>query len=234
MRPVERGNVPIDKNGNDIKFNVYGDARDFLIERLGDYCSYCEMSLDSPHIEHIQPKSKQSAQEKDWNNFLFACTYCNSNKGKKDIDSNNLKDYFWADSDNTFRAFIYEKDLPPQISPALDLQQKKIAQNTLELTGLDRDNFHKKCTRKDRRWQKRKEAWDDALSVKKDLTANSSEEIKNAIILLAKAKGFWSVWMTVFTDDADMRQRLIEAFKGTCKVCFDADTQAIHRPNGQI
>lgn len=234
MRPVERGNIPLDKNGNTITFKEYGDARDYLIERVGDYCSYCEMNLDSPHVEHIQPKSLDVSLEKDWNNFLLACTYCNSNKGDKPINENNLQDYFWADIDNTFRVFIYELDLPPQIFPHLDSQQKKIAQNTLDLTGLDRDEFHEKCTKKDRRWKKRKEAWDDALSVKEDLINNPSEEMQKTIIRLAKAKGFWSVWMTVFQDDSDMRDRLINAFIGTSRVCFDTNTQPIQRAGGRL
>jgi uncharacterized protein (TIGR02646 family) len=234
MRPVERGNIPVDKNGNPISFKVHGDTRDYLIERLGDYCSYCESPLLSPDVEHIQPKISVPELTLAWTNFLLACIYCNRIKNKKTINSNNLHDYFWADIDNTFRAFIYELDLPPQISPHLNLQQRKAAQNTLELTGLDRDNFHKKCTEKDRRWIKRKEAWDDALSVKEDLINNPSEEMQKTIIRLAKAKGFWSVWMTVFQDDMDMRHRLINAFKGTSQTCFDANTQPIHRAGGQI
>lgn len=234
MRPVERGNVPLDKNGNSITFKEHGDARDYLIKRLGDYCSYCESPLLAPDVEHVQPQVFVPTLTLTWSNFLLACIYCNRVKGKKSINSSNLHDYFWADIDNTFRAFIYELDLPPQVSSHLNFQQKKIAHNTLELTGLDRDNFHKKCTKKDRRWIKRKEAWNDALSVKEDLISNPSEAMKNTIILLAKAKGFWSVWMTVFEDDTDMRQRLINAFKGTSVQCFDNNTQPIQRTGGII
>jgi hypothetical protein len=40
--------------------------------------------------------------------------------------------------------------------------------------------------------------------------------------------------MAVFSDDIDMRQRLIAAFSGTSSNCFDAATQAIPRNGGQI
>jgi hypothetical protein len=39
--------------------------------------------------------------------------------------------------------------------------------------------------------------------------------MKDQIIDTVKAKGFWSVWMTVFSDDADMLDRLMVAFPGT-------------------
>lgn len=234
MRPVERGNIPLDKNGIAVKFKEYDDARDYLIERLGSYCSYCEMRIPTPAVEHIQPKSLQSALELAWNNFLLACPSCNSVKLNTNVNDSNFGDYFWADSDNTFRAFHYEKDLAPQINFNLDASQQIIATETLELTGLDREPLHPKLSKKDRRWIERKEAWDDALSVKEDLKSDSSEVMKTTIIRLAKARGFFSVWMAVFADDIDMRQRLINDFKGTSKVCFDINTQPIHRTGGQL
>lgn len=70
MRPVERGNAPTDHNGIAIEFKEYGDARDPLIARLGDYCSYCEVALHSSvHVEHVRPKSKHGGLEKIWANF---------------------------------------------------------------------------------------------------------------------------------------------------------------------
>jgi uncharacterized protein (TIGR02646 family) len=227
MRPIERGvNLNL--------FKEYGDARDDLINQLGAYCSYCEMRIPTPAIEHIQPKSLSDDLELEWRNFLLACTSCNSVKKDKVINDNNIGDYFWADSDNTFRAFHYEQNRAPQISTSLTDFQQQIAKNTLELTGIDREPLHPNLSKKDRRWKERNEAWDDALSVKEDFKNNSSEEMKNTIIRLAKAKGFWSVWMTVFADDINMRHLLIQEFKGTSQACFDANTQPIHRAGGQI
>ena len=46
--------------------------------------------------------------------------------------------------------------------------------------------------------------------------------LRDAVVKLAKASGFFSVWMTVFNDDADMRLRLINSFPGTAESgCFD-------------
>lgn len=234
MRPVNRGDSPTDKDGIQIEFKDYGDARDDLIKRIGDYCSYCESPLLAPAIEHIQPKSKEAALENDWGNFLLACTYCNSIKKDKEISVSNLNDYFWPDCDNTFRAFIYEKDRSPQIDTSLNPRNQQLAGNTLGLTGIDREPTHPQLSKKDRRWKKRIEAWEKAERAKIHLSQNSTIQMRIQIIDTATGTGFWSVWMTVFQGDSDMRRRLIEAFQGTCVTCFDQNIQSIHRPGGNI
>jgi len=56
MRPVVKGSCPQDDFGRDIIFKKFQNARGELIDRLGQYCSYCEMKLDSAlAVEHIQP-----------------------------------------------------------------------------------------------------------------------------------------------------------------------------------
>ncbi len=234
MRPVERGVVPLDAKSKPIKFKEYGDARDDLIERLGDYCSYCEAPLFTPAIEHIQPKSLNPCLEKEWSNFLLACSSCNGVKNKKEVNDNNLSDYFWADKDNTFRAFRYEKDRALQVALSLNLAQQKIAQDTLELTGLDRERGHPKFSKKDRRCDKRNEAWGKAERAKSNLQTTPTDSMREQIIDTATSTGFWSIWMTVFQDDSDMRDRLINAFTGTSRVCFDTNTQPIQRVGGRL
>lgn len=234
MRPVNRRDRPTDSNGNPVEFKKYADARDDLIKRIGDYCSYCEAPLLAPAVEHIQPKSKEEALEKTWSNFLLACTYCNSAKGNKTVDGDNLNDYFWADTDNTFRAFVYEKDRSPQVDTSLNAPNQQIAHNTLELTGLDREPLHPLLSKKDRRWIKRNEAWRKAEAAKSNLEQQSTELMRNQITDTATSTGFWSVWMTVFQDYADMRNQLIKAFQGTSEECFDQDTNSIQRVGGKI
>lgn len=234
MRPINRGDMPKDNNENPISFKEYGDARDALIKQIGDYCSYCESPLLSPAVEHIQPKSKESTLEKKWDNFLLACTYCNSVKKDKIINTDNLNAYFWADTDNTFRAFIYEKDRSPQIDPSLTYAHQQIGCETLGLTGLDREPSHPLLTKKDRRWIKRNEAWRKAETAKSNLDQQPTDLMRQQIIDTATSTGFWSVWMTVFQNDANMRRLLIEAFPNTCPSCFDTDTRPIQRPDGQI
>jgi uncharacterized protein (TIGR02646 family) len=228
MRPVFRGDTPTDNNGNSVVFKEYGDARDDLIDRIGDYCSYCEAPLLSPAIEHIQPKSKELELKNSWHNFLLTCTYCNSIKKDKPIDVSNISQYFWPDTDNTFRAFLYKKDCLPEAHPALQANEQQIALNTLELTGLNRR------TNKDRRWIKRIEAWGKAETAKTRLDSQVTQSMYGQVIDTATSTGFWSVWMTVFQDDTDMRCRLIQAFKGTCIDCFNTDTQPIKRTGGKL
>jgi len=58
--------------------------------------------------------------------------------------------------------------------------------------------------------------------------------MRATIVALARATGFWSVWMTVFTEDQDMRRRLIDAFPGTSIACFDEQLRPLPRPAGAL
>ncbi len=238
MRPVSRGSRPKDKQGNDIQFTVYADARGALINRMGEYCSYCEMHLDaSLAVEHVQPKRPPGsatvdiARALDWDNFLLACANCNSTKDNKDVD---LGEYLWPDRDNTFLALKYSEGGIVSPSPRLNDMVKSKAENIIRLTGLDKRPLNDPKA-SDRRWINRREAWDMAIESKKSLAKCDMPEMRELIVLLAKAKGYWSVWMTVFAGDADMLKRFIDAFPGTCHNCFDANNgyTALARPGGQ-
>ena len=135
MRPVHRGNVPTDDNGIDIEFNDYKKARDPLIHRIGDYCSYCEVALhDQVDVEHVLPKS---------------------------------------------------------------------------INGI-------------------------ALMVAGMLEDRDDVEMRTLAVEVAAARGFWSVWMTVFSDNAVMLSLLIERFPGTAKDCFDNQFAFVPRPGGTV
>ncbi len=234
MRPVNRGDRPTDSNGNLVEFKEYGDARPYLINRLGQYCSYCEIWLPMGlAVEHIQPKGNETALEKEWSNFLLSCPSCNSRKSKKVVNAENLHDYYWPHCDNTFRVFIYENDRAPQIAKSLNEAQQRIARNTLELTGLDLEPISRKNV-KDPRWTPRYTAWRKAEWAKEDFNRDSGEAMRLRIVDTAITTGFWSIWMTVFQDYADMRRRLIEAFQGTSEECFDHNAQPIQRAGGKI
>ncbi|BBO87500.1 HNH endonuclease [Desulfosarcina ovata] len=234
MRPVIRGNHPTDGQGNDIVFNHYSKSRGPLIGRIGEYCSYCEMHLDSSlAVEHVKPKKHNPEEELHWDNFLLSCTNCNSTKGQEDVD---LNEYLWPDTDNTFYALQYEEGGLVSPSDRLNgnpaLKQK--AQDTITLTGLDKQPVNAPAA-SDRRWINRREAWDIAVESKSDLVNNDTPEMRRQIIRSATARGYWSIWMTVFEDDADMRRRLIEGFPGTCNACFDANNgyAPVSREGGQ-
>lgn len=233
MRPVTRGQIPNDANGNPVVFPHYRDARDSLIARIGDYCSYCEVCLHGPiHVEHVCPKDPNPHLERVWANFLLACENCNSTKGHVNVVVN---EYFWPDTDNTARAFEYWPDEPPRVSNTLNQGHQQIAASTIQLTGLDRVPGHPHYSDRDRRWHKRKEAWGVALLARQALAQNPSEELRVSIAQTALSRGFWSVWMAVFHDDLDMRRRFMNWFPGTASVeCFDVLTNTMQRPGGQI
>ena len=64
MRPVNRRDWPKTADGNEIHFADYKEARDPLIRRIGDYCSYCEVCLhNSIDVEHVRPKNPATRTE---------------------------------------------------------------------------------------------------------------------------------------------------------------------------
>jgi uncharacterized protein (TIGR02646 family) len=225
MRPIERGD-------NSTVYLKYQEARSELIARLGQCCSYCECRLPATlDVEHIQPKDINPALRETWTNFLLACKNCNSTKGDQAII---LQDYFWVDKDNTARAFVFLIGGVIEVNPSLDENMKIKAQKTMELVGLQKQPPSNKEF-SDRRWSNRKETWNMAVDSLQDLNDCNTVQMRQQIVRTAQGQGFWSVWMTVFKDDPDMLERLINAFAGTAKSCFDPVTfQPIPRVGGAI
>ena len=223
MRPIRRGTSPIAGDYHD-----YNKAKPELVSRLGSYCSYCERRIATQlAVEHIQPKAlqKYAHLEGRWTNFLLASVNCNSTKSKKDI---LLTDVLLPDRDNTFAAFTYLPDgtIQPSII-AIEKRLQVVAQKTLELTGLHKEaintpDINGKQVALDRVSQ-RMEVWLKAQEAKCELQNNPNNlHLQKYIIKLALAEGFFSVWLTVFEDDTDMRSRLIAAFPSTQESgCFD-------------
>lgn len=186
-------------------------------------------------VEHIQPKSLYPELELRWDNFLLACTNCNSTKGDQDV---LLHDLLLPDRDNTFAAFEYGDD--GQVEPAahLNAATSALAERTLMLTGqntkrrLPRDP-NLRLVALDRIAQ-RKQTWAMALVSRADLQRRDTDEMRRAVVNLARCSGFFSIWMKVFELDPDMRQRFVDAFPGTAADCFDAQTRphSPRPPNG--
>jgi hypothetical protein len=228
MRPVKRGKSPIS-----VDFSDYEKAKPYLISRIGRYCSFCERPiLTNLAVEDIQPKGLASHAHLigRWTNFLLACVNCNSTKGKKDVTLSNI---LLPDRDNTFAAFIYTAD--GRIEPsnlAVNNGLTKVAQDTLALTGLDKkisvalDENGKEVAID--RVSQRKQAWLTAQRAKGHIVKQPNNDIlKEQVTETAKQSGFFSIWMTVFENDADMRNRLIDGFSGTRNSgCFDTITTA--------
>lgn len=216
-------------------FANYGDAQPVLIDRVGRYCSYCEMRLDNvPAVEHISPKSKDSARERDWNNFLLACAYCNAYK-RDDPKPSLLPEYCWPDRDNTFRAYRYTQSGEVEINRALTDAQQALAMRLRALVRLNaRPHEGLPFEAGDPRWRKRISIWEIATEQREELSTRDTPRMRSLIVKTACETGCWSVWMTVFDGDPEMRQRLIDGFKGTARACFDAHAAPVARPGGAL
>lgn len=225
MRPVQRGSSP-----QTTDFTDYTDAKRFLVPRIGRYCSYCERRVATNlAVEHIQPKGLPAyvPLEGRWNNFLLGCVNCNSTKKDKDLV---LADTLLPDRDNTFAAFDYFADGRIEVSAMVSLVNRAMAVRLLSLVGLDKPislffDENGKQVALDRVAQ-RMEVWGIALEAKQDVDANpGNDAVRRGAVRTAQGEGFFSIWMTVFAGDVDMRKRLIEAFPGTQgSGCFDPVT----------
>ena len=229
MRPVERGPRPLNEQGVPKIYSDYALARRDLINRMGQYCSYCNQKLPaSLAVEHIQPKNPVPELKLEWTNFLLACTNCNSTKGVKLI---NPDDYIWPDLHNTHLAFKYNEDGTIEINDTLPEPIAIKAKKLLKLVGLQK--YIDKSTDSDRRWKNRTETFSKATSIlrlfKSASAKGAEDEFIETISILAPDSGFFSVWMTVFADYPQVKKVLIASFKGTAKDAFDENQNPIKR-----
>ena len=225
MRPIQRGPSPYP-----VDLENYKDAKPHLVARMGPYCSYCERRVNTMlAVEHIQPKDLPAYRNLIgcWGNFLLACFNCNSCKTDNDVV---LADVLLPDRDNTFLAFSYLPDGSVIPAPDLSESEKRMAAKSLEVTGLDkkasaiRDENGKEVALD--RVSQRMQAWLNAEASLADFqTGPGNAALRSQIVRNATATGFFSIWMTVFASEVDMRNRLIDAFEGTRRSgCFDPIT----------
>lgn len=228
MRPVEKGAAPRD-------YIDYKDAGSDLMQKIGDYCSYCERKIETHlAVEHIQPKVYHPELENSWNNFLLSCVHCNSSKGQFDVV---LNDYYWPDRDNTLLALEYSEGGLVRPYPSLEDADRSKAQETINLTGLDKypGNPGRNPTDSDKRWQARHKAWQLAEKARDRLAKQEDNQLlREQIVDTAASRGMFSIWWTVFADDTDMRRRLRKAFAGTHADSFDENENPVPRVGGQL
>lgn len=215
MRPVVRGARP-----EGLVVGEYRHARPALLERMGGYCSFCEVQAPTLDVEHIRCKDHNPALALEWSNFLLACKNCNSTKSTTVSTEEDVAARLWPDRDRTQDAFVYGEGGVVSVAPLVDPDQRRKAERTAEMVGLLRRagaGLTSGQTRaaSDRRLQLRRQAWDEATISRTNLRKVPVEEMRDQILKLATARGFFSVWLTVFRDDADMVDRLIRAFNGT-------------------
>lgn len=209
MRRIDRGISP-QENGHPKRFSPYGKAKMDLIQRLGRYCNYCERIQCDLHVEHVVPKFHEPDWEEEWTNFLLSCVNCNSIKG----DRNSSRDgYTWPDDDERWNPFHYLPDGLVKVAGDLTESNRLKAENLSNLVGLDRRPGHARLSPRDLRWRERREAWRTAAWALEQLDHGSADV--EWVVRLAKATGFWSVWMTIFADNLDLCRRLRNEFPGT-------------------
>ncbi len=203
MRSVCRGPWPTGDNGRHLSFNQYANAGIPLIERIGEYCSYCGRSGDL-HVEHVIPQKHDGTLITDWSNFLLGCVNCNS---RKKCRNRSREGYLWPDEDNTSGAFTYQSGGRVSVAEGLESDELSGAKALFDLVGLGAPGTHT-----DRRRHKRRQAWEKAMEVRGHVNDGGTRELA---VEVALGTGFFSVWMAVFSDDEDMCHRLKQAFPGT-------------------
>ncbi len=215
MRPVNKGDEPRE-NGALVEFKEYGDARPYLIERLGDYCSYCEVQITNPATEHIQPKRVAPGIETNWYNLLLSCANCNSIKGDEYLD---LCNYYWPDIHNTFLLFEFHPFGVVTIknTPHTTID-KEIVEKTLNLTGLNR--YGTTISVADRRWIKRGQTYGKAKdALQYYISNNKPADYILSITNTATSTGFWSIWMQIFEMEDAVITELMNVFPNTYSDC---------------
>ncbi|MCM1326340.1 MAG: HNH endonuclease [Bacteroidales bacterium] len=213
MRPINKGEAP------NVKFYHYQDAEPYLEERIGAYCSYCEFPIQHvPEVEHKEAKSK-GGSKLAWTNLLLSCKYCNARKHDA-VDAGEKDKYIWPDEDDTFHCFVYSGDIPQLNEDYLMTKESTVRERAKRLYEMIKlDNIPISPKDRDRRYAERSCARHCAEKCRtgwqKVKKSAEREEYFDVMLELAKAKGFFSVWMDVFQGDEEVRQGLISAFIGT-------------------
>lgn len=241
MRPIDKGDVP-QIEGNVKVVSDYKDWRQDLIDRLGNYCCYCNLVLnDSPQVEHVIPKSTTPHLRLEWSNMLLACGPCN--RAKSDLDYTDTNHYL-PDVHNTHLAFEYiviphptKKNTNACIPAPSNFQGINIkkAEDTIELFKMTNVISNARAT--DLRWKYRYEAVVNATIWRKewdDWGKTNENGFIRLLLTAATAKGFFSIWYSFFQDEPQIKSALLTAFIGTNKKAFDISGNAISLINGDL
>lgn len=136
---------------------------------------------------------------------------------------------------NSIRAFEYAWTGTVKAAANLGQTVASKAARLLWMTGLDKfpDEFEGvEYVAAIERWQQRSDAWKLAEIQQLEIAEADSEALRRSTARMALEAGFFSVSMTVFADNADMRRRFIEIFPGTARDCFDSLTTETLSRNG--
>jgi hypothetical protein len=225
MRPVERGSWPLSAKRNKQKnFGQYRFAKDYLTERTGWYCHFCERRAEADlGVEHIKPKAYFPNLASSWHNFLLACTYCNSSKNDQ-IPRDYRKNYVWPHLDDTHLLIEFELVFP-FVPKAVEGSNE--AANVIELYGLQKIETH--FGGKYRPFILRLEALKKAIDLRQ--AYENGVATTRSIADHASSIGFFSVWMKVFEDMEEVRSAILSHpdFRMEGKNFFDAKASPLPR-----
>lgn len=226
MRPVNRGPAPK-------TYSDYRDARNDLVDRLGWYCSYCEMPVKNMiEVEHVIPKSLPPFLELDWDNFLLSCRYCNGVKGS---GNPSRAGYLWPDQDNTDFVFDYDEVNVINMKTGLGQAIENAANETIDLMGLNRIwGGAEEPTEADTRPFSRQEAWFEARASLDRWTGAPIPLMAAQIGATAAGFGHFSIWCTVFDREQTVINAIRIAFRGTYNDTDPATGNRIVRPTALI
>lgn len=222
MRPINKGPSPY------TAISHYSEALPFLERTIGLYCSYCGFPLAHvPEVEHVAAKT-EGGELTAWKNLLVGCKYCNTRK-KAIVGKVNVDEYLWPDQYNTALAYTYENGMPAvnetdllTVDPSgLALTKAKKLFNLVKLDNIPTP------AEKDRRQNERNKVFEIALDSLADYQEGKVtypehiDVLAKQIVRTAILGGFFSIWMTVFADEPEVLNALIDAFPGTEKEFFD-------------
>lgn len=227
MRPIDKGDTP-QLDNKEKTVSDYKDWRQDLLDRIGNYCAYCNMVLtDGPQVEHVAPKVINPQLRLKWSNMLLACGACNRAKSAWPYESNT---HYLPDYHNTYLAFDHvivphpkKKNLMAcvPVPKNINLVNIEKAANTIELFKFNAITSNPRAT--DLRWKYRFEAYQSSR-LWRDSWDNWGKDVPDAFVPLlldaALGKGFFSIWFECFHNVTIVKRNLIEAFPGTRLDCF--------------
>ncbi len=225
MRCVDKGIAPE-------AYSYYKDARNDLAGRIGWICSYCEMPVKNMiEVEHVHPINN-GGDALDWNNFLLSCRYCNGVKLNRNL---NRTGYLWPDIDNTIMAFEYTESEIVEPSAGLTDEIAMMAQNTIDLLGLNRHpGLVNKPTKADTRWKIRTEVLGIIHDSYYDWLEHRSLAFARQIARTALGHGFYSFWIKKFEHEQVVLNEIMLAFPHTHHPQYDAAGGLVLRENGSF
>jgi uncharacterized protein (TIGR02646 family) len=226
MRPLERGAAPTERDPGTglqvpVSFPTYAHARPHLLRRMGAWCCYCEIPLTSTlAVEHVVAKAPSPGLITTWTNLLLVCNNCNATKNDLVATPADLTSYLWPDQDRTFDLIMVQAPGRIRVRPTATPAEAAKADATLRLCGLQVEpgagmDKLKEETMTDLRWMRRHEIWRIAERDRDRLLRGGNRDFRDSIVEKAKLTGFFSIWLTIFQDDAQMVSDLISAFQGT-------------------